>query len=1163
MARTAGNGILGRGMTSMARKIRHAGVVACALAAGLGPAADAVETLTVGADVVGSTPTALGYNLGHFLENSNAADWFRHTGVDSARLFMSVSDLEPADDIPPAGDGVDSESSFLARRALVRGNVADSNAALSPAFVNWASFTTNLAKLSTGNNVLRPSHVLATLRDTGVDLLVNLSASPGRFPITGADDWAGRWELWQHYYAVSHVLARDYGVRRFSMFNEPNGSGLTEEQWHERLRICSDAIQAGIADMNARHGRSLAPQVFAPTTANGADKYDVPGSNIWGSIAVRNRHLRIDGTSDPSWMNLQVYSYQKYTMRQLAEEGFSGFLTDYDALRGLIETDMPGEPRLPLALTEMNVRTGAAYDTLTATQDSPADFSALGANLAGLAGRGISQIYLFKFAQTASDSFYGIAKNGTHYCQNTSGSPRQYGGATGAAEVYRLFVKAARGARPIHRITASDGASPGLNRGLWSMATHDVSGGFRHLFLSNLNDTGIALDIDFAALGAAPVNPFYIEEVSQHRRGGVVRRGSLTDGKTGVLDMPARAVWLITLPAAASTVITRDAVADLQFGENSSPGGGHGTMEVRADGTVNGRKVALIRIPVPASGAPGNRRILLEMDVASTVAGTGAVAHVYGIEDNAWSEETFNWQQASAFLKSGVPAGNRIEHNVVTGHGAAARILGQLAADSAEMGRMGIDVTGFAQSRTDGMATFLVVQEHRWDVAQPSLESGDTQAAGLLIRSRENNSGTPPRLATIIPPAVPVIESHPEAATLPEGSPLVLQVTSSGFGPLGHQWRRDRVAIEGKNGSRLEIAAAGSTDSGNYDVVVSNIFGETASDAATVLVYQPGTARVFREGTVRGGSFAGNDVDEAAAGHLMVKHSNDLAFSRKSYFQFHLPAELADADAPASFTLRFQDSFSHQVRLWSLAGFPETLDPAMTWNNAPANSTNDNSMQDSGAPAATSRIDSVRIAPGSALAPHVLRIPRLGDVLDGNRVTLVLTGVDDTRNNVGGLRIAPDSVTLDYQLKPPSSWQQWLLARFGNRTDDPGITGMTADPDRDGVINLLEYALGGHPGLADPAVLPSIHVAGATIEIRFARNSAASDLELTYQRAASPGGPWSDIAVSTAGALMQALAAEADITEAETGSPLSDVVIRLPRCDHAEFFRLRSVMIDD
>ena len=1142
---------------------RHAGGLVCTLAVGLASPARGAETIVVESEVVGTTPVALGYNLGHFLEGSNAANWFRHAGVDAARLFMSASDLEPVDDLTPVGDGVTDGATFFARRTLLRANAADAAAPLNADYVNWNSFTTNLGKLSTGNNVLRYSHVLGSLRDLGVEVLVNLTASPARFPLADFDDWAGRWELWQHYYAASYLLARDYGVRRFSMYNEPNGSSLTEAQWHERLRVCSDAIQAAIADMNARHGRALVAQVFAPTTANGAEKYDTPGSDVWGSTAVRNRHLRLDGTSGTSWMNLHAYSYQKYTTRQIAEDGFSGFLTDYDALRGLIDADMPGEPRLPLALTEFNVRTGAGYDAVTSTLDSPADFASLGASLVGLAGRGMEQLYLFKFAQTASDSFYGVAKNGTHYCQNTSGSLRQYGGATGGAEVYRLFVKAARGARPIHRITASAGASPGINRGLWSLATHDAPAGFRHVFLANRDDTSIPLEIDFSAIGIPLGNPFFIEQVSTTRHGGVELRGQLAAGKTGPLEMPGLSVWLVTVPERTAIVTTHDAEADTQLGEGAAAAGGAlDPLEVRADGTVAGRRVALIRLPVPAADIAGLRRVLLEMDVASSAAGTSAQAHVYGIENNGWSEESLTWQQAAAFLKSGVPQGNRIEHNVVTGHGGVARILGQLGADSDVMTRMGIDVTDFALTRSDGMATFLIVQEHRWDVAQPSLASGDTQAAGLRIRSRESGSGTPPRLVTVHSSSPPVIESHPQSVTVPEGSPLVLEVEAAGLGPIEHQWRRNGVVLAGQTANLLEVPAATSADSGDYDVVVSNPFGFATSELARVRVFVPGTAQVAREATVRGGSSANQDVDEAADGYLMVKHANDLSFARKSYFQFELPPGRADPDAPATLTLRFQNSFSHQIRLWSLSGFPAPLDPAMTWNQAPANSTGDNELLTTGTPSATMRADSTRIAPGSALTPYAFNLPRLGDIMENNRVTVVLAGVDDSRNNSGGLRVAPDSVTLDYQvLALASPWRAWQVARFGNEADDPLVAGPAADPERDGIVNLLEYALGGDPGSADHALLPVIGTAGQDIEIRFPRNPAAADVIVTCQRALSPGGPWSDIARSSAGGVMQSLVAGIEVAEEETPASHLEVVIHvLSPAASAGFFRLRAVL---
>ena len=54
------------------------------------------------------------------------------------------------------------------------------------------------------------------------------------------------------------------------MFNEPNNFvGQTEPDWMLRLRICSDAIQAAIADVNSAFGKSLVAQIYAPNTANG------------------------------------------------------------------------------------------------------------------------------------------------------------------------------------------------------------------------------------------------------------------------------------------------------------------------------------------------------------------------------------------------------------------------------------------------------------------------------------------------------------------------------------------------------------------------------------------------------------------------------------------------------------------------------------------------------------------------------------------------------------------------------------------------------------------------------------------------------------------------------------------------------------------------------
>lgn len=1121
------------------------------------------ETLTVLDNQIGTTPLKLGYNLGHFMQDSNAADWFRYSGVDAARVFISVSDIEPADDLAPVGDGVDSESSFLDRRTLLRGNAADAGQALSNTYINWSVFTSNYADISTGNNRLRLSYALATLRDLDVEVLANISASASRFPITGDGDWPGKWELWQHYYAQAFLLSRDYGVRRFSMFNEPNGAaGMTEVDWLRRLRICSDAIQCAIADMNSRYGKNLLVEVFAPNTASGAEKYE-SAEDTWGSDAVASRHLRIDGTSLPTWMNLHVYNYQKYTHRQIAEGGFSGFLDDHDMLRESIDADMSGEPQLPLALTEFNVRTGANYDVTTATQDSPFDFAALGANCVALAGRGVRQLYLFKFGQTASDSFYGIAKNGTHYVQNASGTDRNYGGATQCAEVYRLFLKVAKGSRPRLEVGTTSGAAPGVNAGLWSMATHDPGAGTYHVFLSNRDATSIPLEVDFSALPVPANNPVFVEEVSVRSAGAVLRRTTLANGKLASSDMPGQSVWLITLPKQAVVVSMKSAVADSQLGDGASktlPGGQIQAMQVRADGTIDGRRACIIRIPVPAGNSSNVHSFLLEFE-ASASSGTDPVrAHVYGLTDNSWTESNTTWAAAS-FLKQNVVAGNQIQNNVVTGQGDLTQILGQVVVDSTSPTSCSLDVTKFVRSRSDGFASFLIVQDHRWDVAQPGLTPGDTQPAGLIITSREG-TGMAARLVALTSDLPPVIETQPQPATVDVGTMVTLSVSASGTAPLQYQWRKDGIDLPGTNSSSYVIASVTPADAGEYQVVVDNIVASQASGMATLAVNAFGVATVAREAVIRGGAFAGSDVDEAAAGYLMVKFNAGLETARKAYFQFDLPPGGVEPDAAATFQIGFQASFDQQVQLWGLKQDFPNFNTAMTWNNAPANDMASNSML---VPGASAIGPDVHINPGQALTPHSFSLPRLGDYLYGGRVTLILTGVDNPANDSGGLRILPASATLQYTLSgttPDPPWEAWRRSFFNEEFENEAEAGAAADPDHDQTANLLEYALGGDPLISDASFLPTAQASDERVGILFSRNPLLDDLRMVVQFATDLDGDWMDAATSMAGAAFTPTMAGVEVSESVDGT-LREVLV-LPPNDPLvlhRFMRLRVELI--
>jgi hypothetical protein len=72
----------------------------------------------------------------------------------------------------------------------------------------------------------------------------------------------------------------------------------------------------------------------------------------------------------------------------------------------------------------------------------------------------------------------------------------------------------------------------------------------------------------------------------------------------------------------------------------------------------------------------------------------------------------------------------------------------------------------------------------------------------------------------------------------------------------------------------------------------------------------------------------------------------------------------------------------------------------------------------------------------------------------------------------------------------PNAWQSWQATNFGAATNDPAVAGATADIERDGIVNLMEFALALDPNLS--SVLPiSIVKNGATLEFSYTRNKAA------------------------------------------------------------------------
>ena len=130
---------------------------------------------------------------------------------------------------------------------------------------------------------------------------------------------------------------------------------------------------------------------------------------------------------------------------------------------------------------------------------------------------------------------------------------------------------------------------------------------------------------------------------------------------------------------------------------------------------------------------------------------------------------------------------------------------------------------------------------------------------------------------------------------------------------------------------------------------------------------------------------------------------------------------------------------------------------------------------------------------------------------------------------------------------PPTPIQSWRAHYFATTAND-GDAADDADPNDNGICNLVEYALGGDPmgGTTGTAILPQVgRSAGNVLEFRFTRYLDRNDLTLTVQATDALAGPWTDLARSTSGAPFVVLEPGATATETGDGNSRSVTVTDL------------------
>ena len=350
-------------------------------------------------------------------------------------------------------------------------------------------------------------------------------------------------------------------------------------------------------------------------------------------------------------------------------------------------------------------------------------------------------------------------------------------------------------------------------------------------------------------------------------------------------------------------------------------------------------------------------------------------------------------------------------------------------------------------------------------------------------------------------PANPVIVTPPVNQTVSASQPVTFTVGATGTAPLGYQWKKNGMDVVGATASSLNLPAAITADCGAaFSVVVSNGSGNVTSAGATlavipapgapIILCNPVRQRVLVNQTAtwsvtawsaspmsyqwQKGTFSGNMVNIPGA-------TNSTYTTPLTTLADHLTLFRCVVSNPAGNVT----SASEMLFVTSTVARPTQITSALT------------AAGQVGVPF------SYTIASSGGTMPVTLSASPLPAALTVNPATGVISGTPaaegTTQIVIGATNSAGDApsrtLVLTVTLTPPViPIDEWRAEHFGASATNPAIAGELADPDGDGVMNLLEYAAGTDPLAADVSPWLNFGLENGFLTATAARNPHSTNL---------------------------------------------------------------------
>ena len=388
--------------------------------------------------------------------------------------------------------------------------------------------------------------------------------------------------------------------------------------------------------------------------------------------------------------------------------------------------------------------------------------------------------------------------------------------------------------------------------------------------------------------------------------------------------------------------------------------------------------------------------------------------------------------------------------------------------------------------------------------------------------------------------AAPTVSAHPQSLAVAANTTANFSVTATGTGTLAHQWQKDGVNIPGATSSSYSLASAKPWHIGDYTVKITDSNGTVTSNAA-VLDLSGINSGLWR-GLVAYYPFNGNANDQT----LLTNHgtaylssqTTDRVGKTNAAWGFigntasrivvsKQPQHNFSAEATVSLWVKFNESWSYHVEdlIWNRPAFQSYgFGIGVNQDDSAYGSSNYNYF---GTAFCTNTVDAQANGPNvpfaminrwnlvtvtfnrGSLNSYVNGVlsssGSAGSSLVNGPSDLIIGGASNPvsgayQRDVDDVRLfnraltAGEVAALYAAENAPNNWRQ---THFGS-TANTGNAADVADPDRDGLPNLLEYALNLSPNAAT-RVTAAVQAAGGNLEYTYTRGTAAYNGGTTFQ----------------------------------------------------------------